>query len=141
MSKRTNHAEDARSHLKSRLEKAQAELDVLDEERRLKKVEVLTLAKGLRAFERTTGTKSNGKISPTLKHVAEGIRVAFKDKQRLPKRELQQRTLEILKSQECLSTQGLALRVKQGLAKLDVDAEGFVLAPRVSTQPKSGPAT
>lgn len=87
------------------------------------------LKKAVRVLSDSDDRPQGGKTAPNLRHVEQSIRIAFQGKARLAVEQLQERVTQVLKSQEGLSEQGLALRVKQGIAKLDRDSDGFVLPP------------
>lgn len=130
--KQVNHIEGLVTQSKKSLAKARAELAAMKEQLKAKHGEVKTLEKGLKAFQ-TAETRADGRVAPTLEHVQTGFRLVFQEKPRMSKRELEQRTIQLLSSQEHLTTQGLALRVKQALAKLKSDTDGFVSASSVGS--------
>lgn len=138
--KRTSHFEDAVAQNKKSLAKATAELGTLHQEVQQKRDEVKALEKSLKLLVPKSSPRTDGRVAPTLKHVAHGIRLVFQGKEKLAVDELQRRVMQVLKSQEGLSEQGLTLRVQQGISRLPKDSSGFVLAPSAPANSEGKPA-
>lgn len=93
------------------------------------------LKKAHRVLVGDSSRDESGIVAPNLKHVGRGIQKAFEGVERLTLDQLEVQVLKILKAQNGLSEQGLTLRVKQGLAKLKVDSDGFVDSSSVGDLP------
>lgn len=87
------------------------------------------LVKALKVLTGKATKDRQGRVAPSLQHVAQAARIAFKNQSELSEENLTQRLTQIMQSQPALNRTGMALRIKQFIAACPrSESSGLIIA-------------
>ncbi len=127
MGKLKTNFDETREHLRSEMERTDAEIHDMERALKVKQNHARSLRKAFLVLGGAVDSPPSESV--TLDHVNKAILAAFGNQDHMPEPEIRTRVLNTLKADPTVSSHGVGLRVAQGMKRLKRNTEGLVLRP------------